>query len=123
LVDIFPTLADLCGLTQPPALEGTSFAPLLDNPDRPWKQAAFTVVSRGANIDATRSLDPAKMGRTVVTDRWRYTEWHDGANELYDHQADPYEYANLANDSKQSAARDDLHRLLRAGWQAAAPPK
>jgi len=123
LVDVFPTLADLCSLTQPPALEGTSFAPLLDNPQQSWKQAAFTVVSRGANIDATRSLDPAKMGRTVVTDRWRYTEWHDGASELYDHQADPYEYANLASDAKSSATRDELHKLLRAGWQAAASPK
>jgi uncharacterized sulfatase len=121
LVDVFPTLAELCGLAQPPALEGASFVPLLDNPQQAWKQAAFTVVSRGANIDATRSLERTKMGRTVVTDRWRYTEWHDGASELYDHEADPYEYANLARDSKRSSACDELQKLLHAGWQAALP--
>jgi iduronate 2-sulfatase len=121
LVDVFPTLAELCGLPQPPALEGTSFVPLLNNPERTWKQAAFTVVSRGTNIDATRSLDPTKMGRTVVDNRWRYTEWHDGATELYDHAADPFEYVNLAGDSKHSPTRNELQKLLRGGWQAALP--
>jgi iduronate 2-sulfatase len=121
LVDIFPTLAELCGLALPPALEGTSFVPLLDDPERNWKQAAFTVVSRGTNIDATRSLDPAKMGRTVVTSRWRYTQWHDGASELYDHDADPFEYANLASDPQQSSKREALQKLLHAGWKAALP--
>jgi iduronate 2-sulfatase len=112
LVDVFPTLAEVCGLAHPPGLEGTSAAPLLDQPDRPWKQVAFTVVSRGANIDATKSLDRSKMGRTVVTDRWRYTEWHDGTSELYDHAADPFEYANLASDARQSVVRDELKKLL-----------
>jgi len=121
LVDIFPTLAELCGLAQPPALEGTSLVPLLDDPNRAWKQAAFTVVSRGTNIDATRSLDAAKMGRTIVTDRWRYTEWHDGASELYNHDTDPFEYANLSSEDKQSSTRDELRKLLHAGWQAALP--
>jgi iduronate 2-sulfatase len=121
LVDVFPSLADLCGLAQPPGLEGLSFLPLLDNPARDWKQAAFTVVSRGANIDATKSLDSRKMGRTVVTSRWRYTEWHDGTRELYDHHADPFEYANLALDANRSPAGEALQKLLHAGWQAALP--
>jgi len=121
LVDVFPTLAELCGLTEPPGLEGLSFVPLLDNPERDWKQAAFTVVSRGTNIDATKSLDRAKMGRTVVTNRWRYTEWHDGTSELYDHAADPFEYANLAQAANQSAIREELRKLLHEGWQGARP--
>jgi len=123
LVDVFPTLAQLCCLSQPPGLEGTSFLPLLNDPQQPWKQAAFTVVSRGTNIDATKSLDSTKMGRTVVTDRWRYTQWHDGSSELYDHDADPFEYANLAKDSTKSAAREELQRLIHSGWHAALPAK
>ncbi len=121
LVDVFPTLVELCGLNQPPDLEGTSFVPLLSNPQRAWKQAAFTVVSRGSNIEATRSLDPTKLGRTMVTDRWRFTQWHDGEQELYDHAADPFEYVNLAADPKQSRLCSELQKSLQAGWRAALP--
>jgi uncharacterized sulfatase len=121
LVDVFPTLVDLCGLKQPLDLEGASFVPLLTDSNRAWKQAAFTVVSRGANIDATRSLDPAKMGRTMVTDRWRFTQWHDGEQELYDHAADPFEYVNLAGDLKESRICNELQKSLQAGWRAALP--
>ncbi|HEY2573498.1 MAG TPA: sulfatase, partial [Verrucomicrobiaceae bacterium] len=78
LVDLFPTLTELCGLPKPEDLEGTSLAPLLDQPDRPWKSAVFTVVSRGKNFDATKKLDATKMGRTILTqDGWRFTDWHD----------------------------------------------
>ena len=115
LVDVYPTLSALCGLTSPTSLEGTSFVPLLDEPARPWKQAALTVVSRGTNIDATHSLDPTKMGRTIVTDRWRYTEWDQGKQgvELYDHDADPHEMKNLAADPKYAATAADLKKRLR----------
>jgi uncharacterized sulfatase len=121
LVDLYPTLAEVCGLKQPAELEGTSFVPLLNDPDRNWKAAAFIVVSRGKNVSATRALDSAHMGRTIITDRWRFTEWHDGTSELYDDAADPYEYANLANVSSQSAKRDELSKMLHGGWQQALP--
>jgi iduronate 2-sulfatase len=123
LVDVYPSLAELCGLSSPPGLEGASFVPLLDDPARAWKSAAFTVVSRGANIDATRSLDPKKMGRTIVTERWRYTEWHDGQRELYDHETDPYEYWNLADDRKNEPKREELADRLYGGWKTAVPTK
>jgi iduronate 2-sulfatase len=121
LVDVFPTLSELSGLSRPDGLEGSSFVPLLDNPQRDWKNATFTVVSRGKNVAATKALDRAQMGRTVFTGRWRYTEWHDGSSELYDHDADPLEYVNLARDAGQSRVRDELRKLLHDGWKAALP--
>jgi iduronate 2-sulfatase len=121
LVDLYPTLVELCGLPQPADLEGASFSRLLEQPNLAWKKAAFTVVSRGDNIDATKKLDRAKMGRTVVTDRWRYTQWHDGSSELYDHANDPHEWSNLADSAEHASQRDGLQRLLALGWKAALP--
>jgi iduronate 2-sulfatase len=91
LVDLYPTLAELAGLTPPKHLEGFSLCPLIDNPKAQWDHAAFTQVQRGA--------DP---GHTVRTERWRYTEWAFGAKgqELYDHDSDPQELHNLAGDVK-----------------------
>ncbi len=121
LVDLFPTLAELCGLPRPQGLEGLSFVPLLDQPKRPWKQAAFTVVSHAGNLRGGTELDPTKLGRTVRTERWRYTEWFDGSLELYDHDHDPHEFANLADAPKQAATRAELKRILAEGWTSALP--
>jgi iduronate 2-sulfatase len=85
-VDLFPTLAESCGLTVPAGLAGTSLRPLLADPARPVKDAAFTLVTRG----------PLTYGRSVRTERWRFTQWSDGAQELYDHDADAEENHNVA---------------------------
>jgi iduronate 2-sulfatase len=105
-VDIYPTLADLCSLPAPSNLEGRSFRPLLNDPGRPWKEAAFTQVQRGMTA-----------GRSVRTERWRYTEWGGGAQgaELYDHESDPGEYRNLAADPKHAPWVEKMKRLLKAG--------
>ena len=107
-VDLYPTLAGLAGLSPPHPLEGVSLAPLLDRPTRRVKDAAFTVVARNAGRN---------MGRTVRTDRWRYTEWDEGRSgvELYDHRVDPGEYHNLA--ARPALAREitQLKRTLAAG--------
>lgn len=119
-VDLFPTLTELCGLPQAPGMEGTSFVPLLDNPQRPWKKAAFTMVARGKN----------RFGRSVRTERYRYTEWDDDNHsiECYDHEMDPNEWTNIAwptrpQTDKVKAIRSELQKLLRSGYKAALPPK
>lgn len=122
LVDVFPTLAGLCAVKAPGDLEGTSFAPLLDQPGRPWKRAVFTVVSRdGVSFQPSRGYNPAWLGRTVFDGRRRYTVWPDGSSELYDHGNDPYEYDNLAADPRQQAAVGAMKQLLAGGWKAARP--
>jgi len=84
-VDLYPTVAELCGLPPPPGLAGQSLHPLLRDPAAPGKPAAFTLVTRGSS-----------RGDSLRTDRWRFTRWSDGALELYDHAADPEEDRNVA---------------------------
>lgn len=103
LVDLYPTLADLCGLSAPANLEGKSLRPLLNEPGRAWDAAGFTQVQRG-NF----------MGRSIRTERWRYTEWDGGKQgvELYDHDADPHEMNNLAKDANYATAVAALKKRL-----------
>ena len=60
------------------------------------------------------------MGRSVRTERWRYTEWGDGKRgvELYDHEKDPREFTNLANDPKHAGTVAELKSLLQKGRTA-----
>jgi len=117
-VDIYPTLSELAGLPLPPHLEGASFAPLLSKPGQPWKKAAFS-----------QYLRPGKekfMGRSMRTDRWRYTEWvnakgESGGVELYDEANDPKENVNVAGDPKNKEWVVQLARELKAGWSAVMP--
>lgn len=112
LIDLYPTLAELCGLRAPENLQGKSLVPLLSDPQQAWKTAAFTQVRR-------RQV----MGRSVRTERWRYTEWEEGKQgiELYDQDQDqdPREFANLAGDQRHAESLAELKRLLREP----APPK
>ena len=122
LVDLYPTLAGLCGLRAPAALEGTNLAPLLDDPKRPWKRGAFTMQGRGKErTEAARDIQ--FLGKSVRAERWRYTEWDEGRQgvELYDHASDPRETVNLADDPRHAGTRAELQGLLRGGWRAALP--
>jgi uncharacterized sulfatase len=124
LVDVYPTLADLCGLPAPKELEGTSLRPLLDDPERPWKKGAFTqVIHRRRGGRAAQPGANNAMGRSVRSERYRYTEWADGESgvELYDHRADPHEWRNLAEDPASAEVVKQMKALLHGGWQAARP--
>ena len=110
-VDIYPALAELGGLKPPPNLEGQSLVPLLDNPSRAWKSAAFSVVTAPNGV----------MGRCAVTERYRYIRWtgpHPG-EELYDRQTDPKEFTNLAPLPKHAPLLTKMRGVLDDGWQAA----
>jgi arylsulfatase A-like enzyme len=111
-VDIYPTLCDLAGLQRPKHLEGLSFKPLLDEPGKPWKQAAFSQYPRQRN-----------MGHSMRTDRYRLTLWQDPngktlASELYDHQADAGENINLAGRPEHAGLVKQLSDQLKKGWKA-----
>ena len=117
LVDLHPTLAELCGLTPPVKLEGKSLKPLLTNPQAAWDKPAFTQVTRNAEVSLAIGVDPKKkslMGRSVRTDRWCYIEWDEGraGHELYDAQADPKQYRNLADDPQHAATVASLKALF-----------
>ena len=111
LVDIYPTLCEACQIPIPPQLEGTSMMPVIDQPTRPWKTAAFSQKGRS-------------IGISMRTEQYRYTEWgNSGRNgkELYDYHADPNETVNIANLPENIELVEQLSEQLHAGWQKALP--
>ena len=106
LIDLYPTLTDLCGLPQPKGIQGKSLRPLLQNPAAAWAKPAYTYQQRGS-----------VSGVSVRTERYRYTEWDGGKSlvELYDYTTDPLEEKNLAGQAKMSGVVADLKKLLAAG--------
>lgn len=114
-VDVYPTLAELCGLPPPDGVEGTSLAPYIADPDRPGKKAAFSQYPRGD-----------VMGYSMRTDRYRYTQWQDQRgntlnSELYDHATDPDENVNAAKDKANRQIIAELKQQLHDGWRKALP--
>jgi iduronate 2-sulfatase len=101
LVDLYPTLTELCGLKTPAGLQGKSFAPLLDAPRSEWQKTAYTVVTRKGGL-----------GRSLRTEKHTYIEWPDGSAQLYDHGKDPHEYVNLVRDAEYAAPLRELRRQL-----------
>lgn len=109
LLDLYPTLADLAGVTPPAGLDGASLRPLLDDPAAPWGRAAFTQVQRGGF-----------PGYSVRTERWRYIVWDDGAKgaQLYDHENDPQELRNLAGNPAHAKTEAEMAALVKKNWPA-----
>lgn len=106
-VDIYPTLAELTGLTPPKNLEGKSLKPLLDHPTAKWERPAFTQVSH-------RSV----AGHSVRTERYRYIEWDGGKQgaQLYDYETDPGEKRNLIDDPGHAETIAEMKALVRKNW-------
>jgi arylsulfatase A-like enzyme len=98
LLDLYPTLVALCGLPRREVLEGDSLVPLLKDPAARWDRPAVT--THGRNNHAVRS------------ERWRYIRYSDGGEELYDHQADPDEWTNLASRSELAPVKQRLAAWL-----------
>ena len=138
-VDIYPTLVETAGL-DPLVLcpensqnitlcsEGSSLIPLIKSPKRPWKSAAFSQHTRFYNSTAL-------MGYSLRTDRFRYTEWvvfseapdyrpiwsENYGTELYDHDKDPQENINVAENPKYADLVKEFSMTLHAGWRKHIP--
>lgn len=99
LIDLFPTLTDLCALPPGPSDDGASLRPLLADPSRPWDRPAFTVYAQNMSIR---------------TKQWTMIRYANGDRELYDCEADPLEFRNLARSGKYSGLMENLERQLNA---------
>jgi arylsulfatase A-like enzyme len=91
LLDIYPTLIDLFGLKPRNELEGVSLVRLLKDPSAAWDRPALTTYQRG--------------NHSVRSEGWRYTRYHDGTEELYDHRNDEMEWTNLAGNPQFAAVK------------------
>ena len=115
-VDLYATLCDLADIEIPEYTEGTSFKPLMENPDREWKTAAFSQFPRGRKME----------GYSIRTADYRYTEWRvkEGkidSIELYDHRKDAIESINIAYKKENESIIKELSQRLNAGWKDALP--
>ena len=104
LIDLYPTLAQLCGLPIPGDVEGHSLTPLLKAPGSKWDHPAYSVTS-------VRN----KIGKSVRTKRWHYVEWEEGKSGamLFEHPADPHELKNLAGDAAYASTVEEMKKLLK----------
>jgi uncharacterized sulfatase len=101
-VDLYPTIADYCGVKTPPKLAGQSLRSLLENPEGKGRDAAFTLAVRGR-----------EYGQAVRTERWRYIRWTDGTAELYDEFNDHEEIHDVASDPANATLIADLQEKLK----------
>jgi arylsulfatase A-like enzyme len=97
-MSVYPTLVELCRLEPKHELDGVSVVPLLMNPRAKWETPAVMTYQRG--------------NHSVRSHRWRYIRYADGSEELYDHDADPNEWNNLADDPKHASVLGDHRKWL-----------
>ena len=102
LVDLYPTLAGLCGVKPPEYLDGVSLQPMLEDPAKAVKAMAISQTRWGTSGD----------GFAVTDGHWRYVEWSDGSQQLYDEERDPAEVANVVADPANSAVIAEFHTRI-----------
>lgn len=129
LIDMYPSLLELAGIEVPDYLQGTSFVPLINQPELDWKSAAFSQFHRRPQ----HTPDNGRyMGYSMKTETHHYIEWYDWdninglsgdfkASELYDLVNDPDENINIAEDLANKALVSQLSIALKNGWRAARP--
>jgi len=129
LVDLFPTLTELCSVESPENLQGQSLVPMLKDASVAGRGWALTQVTRGGRNPNRPGVAQGRAGAsffgyTLRTPRWRYTEWDEGreGRELYDHDADPRELKNLAEDPAHAETVAELAGQLREAVKTAMPP-
>jgi arylsulfatase A-like enzyme len=97
-MSIYPTLCALAGVERPEHVEGHDISTLLANPDATWEVPALTTFH--------------KDNHSFRDERWRYIRYADGSEELYDHQIDPNEWTNLAQDPRFADAKSGFLRFI-----------
>jgi iduronate 2-sulfatase len=97
-MSIYPTLCELCGLERPAHVEGQSAVSLLKDPAAPWDHAALTT--------------HGYKNHGIRTEKWRYIQYEDGSEELYDEINDPKEWKNLASDPKFASVKSELAKWI-----------
>jgi len=126
LIDLYPTLVDLCGLkgdTMKSAkgrpLDGHSVRPFLENPEtRTWDgpEYALSMVYAGENskieLAPADLKNPARQNWSIRSERWRYIRYSNGAEELYDHAADPHEWTNLVQQTEFAGVSREMRIRL-----------
>lgn len=125
LIDLYPTLVDLCGLegdtrknNKGAKLDGFSVRPFLENPAaRTWDgpEGALSMIYVGTSMksySAKEKKDVNNQHWSLRTERWRYIRYNDGAEELYDHKNDPREWTNLADDPEHAEIKASLGKQL-----------
>ncbi len=108
LMDLYPTLVDLCNLPKKNDISGRSIAPLFANPQTAWNYPTLTTMGRG--------------NHSIRSERWRYNRYADGTEELYDHDSDPMEWTNLAQKPEYQRIKKRL-ALLTPTYDAPESPK
>ena len=122
LVDLYPTVAEIAGLSLPAHLAGISLVPIVEDPEADVREYAYSLGLSGAGRNRPEWAYREVYGHTVRSARYRYTEWAGGqlGVELYDYQADPEEQTNLVNHREYLAVRARLARGLAKRRQGAA---
>ena len=112
LVDLYPTLAELCDVKPPAELQGRSLVAMLRDAKHPGKEVVYTVVTRRSDL-----------GKALRTDRWHYSLWPDGSEELYDLKKDPDQLVNLAADPVCASVLNSLRGRVDEVMNATGDPR